>query len=101
MKESVQAALSLLKSRATQLGIPLEQFGQYDVHIHVPAGAIPKTAPPPASPCSSRSPRSFTGRPVSPNVAMTGEISLRGLVLPIGGLKEKLNHRRASRVPRR
>ena len=89
MKESVQAALSLLKSRASQLEIPLEQFGQFDIHIHVPAGAVPKDGPSAGVTMFVALASLFTGKPVSPGIAMTGEISLRGLVLPIGGLKEK------------
>lgn len=89
MKESVQAALSLLKSRASQLAIPAEDFGRYDVHVHVPAGAVPKDGPSAGITMFVALASLFTGKPVSPGIAMTGEISLRGLVLPIGGLKEK------------
>ena len=90
MKESAQAALSLIKARAAELGIAAELFEKSDIHVHVPAGATPKDGRAQGSRCSSRWPRCLTGRPVRSDVAMTGEISLRGLVLPIGGVKEKV-----------
>jgi len=89
MKESVEAAYSLLKSRARELKIPPKDFSQHDVHIHVPAGSIPKDGPSAGITMFVALASLFTGKPVSSEVAMTGEISLRGLVLPIGGLKEK------------
>ncbi|MFM7532533.1 MAG: endopeptidase La [Rubrivivax sp.] len=90
MKESAQAALTLLKSRATQLGLPARALEEVDVHLHVPAGAIPKDGPS-AGVAMFMALASMAGeRPVRPDVAMTGEISLRGLVLPVGGIKEKV-----------
>ncbi len=89
MKESAQAALSLVKSRAADLGIPAEAFKDTDIHIHVPAGAVPKDGPSAAVAMAPAIASRFSGRPVRPEVAMTGEITLRGLVMPIGGLKEK------------
>ena len=90
MKESAQAALSLVKAQAAELGIDPKVFDQSDIHVHVPGRArSPRTARAPAWPCSSRLPRSSSAAPVRPDVAMTGEISLRGLVLPVGGIKEK------------
>ncbi len=89
MKESVKAAESLVRSRADKLGIGSDVFGQYDVHVHVPAGAIPKDGPSAGVAMFTALASLFSGRPVNHEVGMTGEITLRGLVLPIGGLKEK------------
>jgi ATP-dependent Lon protease len=89
MKESAQAALSLLKSQSTRLGIDPAVFDKSDVHIHVPAGAIPKDGPSAGVSMFTSLVSLFTNRTVHSDVAMTGEISLRGLVLPIGGVKEK------------
>lgn len=89
MKESAQAALSLVKARAKDLGIPDEAFKDTDLHIHVPAGAVPKDGPSAGVAMFTAIASLFSGRPVRADVAMTGEITLRGLVLPIGGLKEK------------
>ena len=97
MKESAQAALSLLRARAEALGIDAEAFKDTDIHVHVPAGAIPRMGPRPALRCSLALASLFTNRRVRSNVGMTGEITLRGLVLPIGGLKEKVS-RRCGRV---
>jgi ATP-dependent Lon protease len=89
MKESVQAALSLLRSRDGQLGVNPEDFRKMDVHVHVPAGAVPKDGPSAGIAMFTALASLFSNRPVRSDVAMTGEITLRGLVLPIGGLKEK------------
>src|SRR3989454_432235 len=89
MKESVQAALSLLRSRDGQLGVKSEDFRKMDLHVHVPAGAVPKDGPSAGIAMFTALASLFSNRPVRPDVAMTGEITLRGLILPIGGLKEK------------
>ena len=89
MKESAQAALSLVKSRAQSLGIDAKTFEEHDIHLHVPAGAIPKDGPSAGVAMYTSLVSLLTGRCVRSDVAMTGEISLRGLVLPIGGVKEK------------
>jgi ATP-dependent Lon protease len=90
MKESAQAALSLVKARASSLGIELSLFEKSDVHVHVPAGATPKDGPSAGVAMFVALTSLLTSRPVRSDVAMTGEISLRGLVLPIGGVKEKV-----------
>src|SRR5947208_1626343 len=89
MKESVQAAFSLLRSRDGQLGVNAEDFRKLDIHVHVPAGAVPKDGPSAGIAMFTALASLFSNRPVRPDVAMTGEITLRGLILPIGGLKEK------------
>ncbi|MFL5260061.1 MAG: S16 family serine protease, partial [Hyphomicrobiales bacterium] len=89
MRESAQAALSLLKSRSASLGIDPALFEKSDIHIHVPAGAIPKDGPSAGVAMFSALVSLMTGRTVRSDTGMTGEISLRGLVLPIGGVKEK------------
>src|SRR5438876_81670 len=89
MKESVQAALSLLRSRDGEIGVKPEDFRDMDIHVHVPAGAVPKDGPSAGIAMFTALASLFTNTPVRPDVAMTGEITLRGLVLPIGGLKEK------------
>ncbi len=90
MKESAQAALTLVKTRAEGLGLPAQAFDGVDVHLHVPAGAIPKDGPSAGVAMFVALASLFAGRAVRPDVAMTGEISLRGLVLPVGGIKEKV-----------
>jgi ATP-dependent Lon protease len=90
MKESAQAALTLVKASAGDLRIPAAMFDGIDVHVHVPAGAIPKDGPSAGVAMFVALASLFTDRPVHHDVAMTGEISLRGLVLPVGGIKEKV-----------
>lgn len=90
MKESAQAALTLAKGRTTQLGVAIDSFEKSDIHIHVPAGAIPKDGPSAGVAMFTALASLLTGRTVRADTAMTGEISLRGLVLPIGGVKEKV-----------
>ncbi|MFL6593892.1 MAG: S16 family serine protease, partial [Chthoniobacterales bacterium] len=89
MKESVQAALSLVRSRDGAIGAKPEDFRDNDVHVHVPAGAVPKDGPSAGVAMFTALASLFSNRRVRSDVAMTGEITLRGLVLPIGGLKEK------------
>ena len=90
MKESAQAAWSLLRARASALGIPLDAFTQSDVHLHVPAGGVPKDGPSAGITIAAALASLLCRRPARHDVAMTGELTLRGRVLPIGGLKEKL-----------
>jgi ATP-dependent Lon protease len=90
MKESAQAAISLVKSRARELDLDPASFEKHDIHIHVPAGAIPKDGPSAGVTMYAALVSLLSGRTIRQNVAMTGEISLRGLVLPVGGIKEKV-----------
>ncbi|RYZ20041.1 MAG: endopeptidase La, partial [Sphingobacteriales bacterium] len=90
MKESASTALSYLKAHAEQYKIDHDKFEENNIHIHVPEGAVPKDGPSAGVTMLSALASAFTGRKVKPFLAMTGEITLRGQVLPVGGIKEKV-----------
>ena len=90
MKESTSTALTYLKAHAAEYSIPPEKFGEWDIHVHVPEGATPKDGPSAGITMLTSLASAFTGRKVKPYIAMTGEITLRGQVLPVGGIKEKM-----------
>ncbi len=90
MKESATTALSFLKAHAAELNIPDGAFEEHDIHIHVPEGGIPKDGPSAGITMLTTLASAFAGKPVRPHLAMTGEITLRGKVLPVGGIKEKI-----------
>ncbi|MCB1323566.1 MAG: hypothetical protein KDK34_25125, partial [Leptospiraceae bacterium] len=98
MKESAYASLSFLKAHSAELNVDVEDFGKHDIHIHIPSGAIPKDGPSAGVTLLTALASLFTGVPVRDDVAMTGEISLRGVILPVGGIKEKVLAARAAGV---
>ena len=89
MQESAQAALSWVRAHATELGVPEDWFAEHDVHIHVPAGAVPKDGPSAGITIATAIASLVLDKPVAEDLGMTGEITLTGQVLPIGGIREK------------
>ena len=90
MKESATIALQYVKAHAAEIGIELSKFTENNLHIHVPEGAVPKDGPSAGITMAVSIASTFTGRMVRPRLAMTGEITLRGKVMPVGGIKEKI-----------
>jgi ATP-dependent Lon protease len=90
MRESVDLAFSWVRSHAEELGIPVEAFRTQDVHVHVPEGATPKDGPSAGVTIVTALVSLFTGKPIRTDLAMTGEVTLKGRVLPVGGIKEKV-----------
>jgi ATP-dependent Lon protease len=90
MKESAMAALSYLRAHADEYGIDYRIFDNYNLHVHVPAGAVPKDGPSAGITMTTSIASALTQRKIKPHLAMTGEVTLRGKVLPVGGIKEKI-----------